>query len=153
LLLSLPQRERLSSLSGLSAFWGARWAVRQHRSEQRFDRKLATYAAVFDAMNELSEEIDQLLDEKVNQPLVALTPAHRTTLARASANARLHLRKAARIGSFTISPEAEAILSQMLEQLNRAGDESFFQHLDTKGAAIDAAIAKLKEAARRDLNR
>jgi hypothetical protein len=58
-----------------------------------------------------------------------------------------------RVLGLSQSHPAEAILSQMLEQLNRAGDESFFQHLDTKGAAIDAAIAKLKEAARRDLNR
>jgi hypothetical protein len=114
---------------------------------------MATYAAVFDAMNELSEEIDQLLDEEINRPLVVISPAQRTALAKTSATARLHLRKASRIGSFTISREAEAILVRMLEQLNRAvREDSYFAHLDATGAAIDKAIADLKAAARRDLN-
>jgi hypothetical protein len=136
----------------LAAFLGAVLALRRHRSEQWFDRKMETYAAIFDAMNELSEEIDQLLDEEM-RPNFVVTPEHRTALATASAKARRHLRKASRIGSFTISPEAEAILVRMLKQLDLAvNEQTYFQHLDRNGAAIDAAIAELKIAARQDLN-
>jgi hypothetical protein len=84
---------------GFSAFLGVRLAMRQHRSQQWFDRKMATYAAIFEALNELSEEIDQLLDEEMNKPTVGITPGHRMALAKASAKARLQLRKASRIGA------------------------------------------------------
>src|SRR5260370_13779618 len=102
---------------------------------------MATYSAIFEALNELSEEIDQLLDEEMNKPEVAITPGHRTALAQASAKARLQLRKASRIGAFAISRDAEAILKGMLEQLNKAAiEKTYFDHLDSAGAAIDAAI-------------
>ena len=138
--------------AGLSAFLGAWLALRRYRSERWFDRKLAMYTAVFDAMNELYEEMDQLMDEEIH-PNVGLTPKYRTALATASAKARLRLRKASRLGAFTISREAEAILVRLLGQLDQAvGEEGYFDILDKRAATISAGLAELKTAARRDLN-
>jgi hypothetical protein len=137
--------------AGLSAFLGAWLASRRYRAERLWDEKLKVYSAVFDAMNELAEGLDQLLDE-ATRPNYFITPEHRTTLTESAAAARTGLRRASRIGSFTISERSEAILRELVAELDRAiGEKTYFDSIDSSAAGIQRTLAELKKCARQDI--
>jgi len=103
-------------------------------------------------MNTVSEELDHLLNEEVRENYV-ITPGFRTALTEASSDARVKLRKAARIGAFTISKDSEKILSSLIEELERPGQsDTYFDHIDRSAALISQSLKNLKKAARRDLD-
>jgi hypothetical protein len=136
--------------SFIAAFVASWLALRQFRSQRWWEKKVETYTAIFNAMNDLCEEMDQIWDAQVAGR--ELSDETERSLREAASAAWPEIKRQARLGSFVLSEEAERTLAELLKKLEKSSSaDSYFEHIDARCAALDAALKALKAAARADL--
>jgi len=115
-----------------------------------WEEKLRIYTALFDALNDLCEENDQLWKAEVSGR--QLPKARQDALSEAALKAWPEVSKQARIGAFIFSDKAAAALATLMKEVEKAGSEdSYFEHIDKTGGALNRAVTVLRKAARADL--
>jgi hypothetical protein len=136
--------------SAFGAFLGSWLGLRRFRQERMWEEKFRVYQTLFNAMNDLCERFDQLWDAHVAAR--QLPPEKEALLQQAAAKAWPEVTKQARIGSFILSDHANATLTVLLKEVERAASaEDYAEYIDHQGSALNKALKVLKDAARADL--
>jgi hypothetical protein len=131
-----------------------RLALRRFYSEKWWERKSAAYAAIIESMHHLREHADtNLVFETKDRKL---PPEGEERLDRNLRQAMADLRKHRDIGSFVISEEAMSVLSSLFAELEKSAEigelKGFIEYLDYRVGAVDQALAKMRDVAKRDLS-
>jgi hypothetical protein len=131
-----------------------RLALRRFYSEKWWERKSAAYTAIIESMHHLREHADtNLVFETKDRKL---PPEGEELLDRNLRQAMADLRKHRDIGSFVISEEAMNVLKSLFAELEKSVKigqlRSYIEYLDYRVGAVDQALAKMRDVAKRDLS-
>lgn len=134
----------------LVALVTTRLSLRRFYSERWWERKLQAYSTILESLYDMrrySEEAVEAFESGCE-----LSDDRRTELHVQYRRGRSEIDKASAIGAFVISGEASRYLAQLQRDLGAAShEESWYNHLDSEGAALQKCIEAIKECAKRDL--
>lgn len=128
-----------------------RLSMRRFYSEKWWERKAEAYTTIVEALFHIHLHIDESIDEGVRGQ--AISPDRDRTLAMKASEARDHLRRAAALGTFIISPAATDAVSKCLKNLVQADSaNNYGEYLDAQGDAVSACLSEIRRLAKEDLN-
>jgi hypothetical protein len=136
--------------AALTAFVGAALAPMRTRSEKWFDRKAALYAELFEALESMAEQWEREWSAVTNPTCKNLDSSGRA-LVDAYEKGRRDIRKALRIGGFTISAESVAILAEFMEESERYRPADWAEYVDGNMELVSVVTKRLTRSAQRDL--
>jgi hypothetical protein len=134
----------------ISAYIGARIALRRFYSEKWWERRAAAYTAIIEAVHHIREHADTNLAFTLAGKDLPSDGDKELTQKLQSAIAEL--RKQRDIGSLVISDEAVMELNNLFEALEASTQTPHWQdHLEIKLSAIDDLLPLLRAIARKHL--
>ncbi|MBS0580636.1 MAG: hypothetical protein JSR36_15370 [Proteobacteria bacterium] len=141
-----------SLLVGLvTAVVTVRLALRRFYSEKWWERKSAAYTEILESTHHLREHADTHFEFELRGR--ELPPEGKARLEKNLQKAMADLRLRRDVGSFVISEEATKLLNALLVELEKSTQENtFFEYLDHRVAAIDKFLPEMRRIARQDLS-
>ena len=119
-------------------------------SEKWWERKVEAYSRIVEALAYLVDNYQSMYDAELEGR--ELTDERKREIDRNWKRENLEVRKAALIGTFRISPEAEKVLKQYWEKSNtRANPASWFQDLEDSYTSAETCLKELVICAKKDL--
>lgn len=135
----------------LTSWLTVRFALRRFQSEKWFERRIDAYTKVIEALHFMKHCTE--LQIRAAERGVDLPKHTEDELVQAYRKGLGDLRRLTDMGALLFSAEGVAVLDQLTEELRLATQEqSWWEHLDSEGAAIAKALRALRPIAKRDLN-
>lgn len=137
-------------LTVLTSWLTVKFSLGRFRSEKWFERRLDSYTKVIEALHFMNHCTDAEL--RAEQEGYEIDEKVKAELHASYAKGRADLRRLTDMGALIFSPEAVALLDTLNRELLAASDaQSYWENLDTEGAAITKCLSALRPIAKRDL--
>ena len=137
-------------LSGAAAFFGAHFALRKFKRERWWERKAEAYTSLIESLHNMRWPSSIHFEAGIEHRDVP--EEYSQELWDDFKKARKQVWKITESSSFLISPKIYPVIQEMERGLSSANNaDSWFEHLDEQGAAIDTCLKKVKAIGSKDL--
>jgi hypothetical protein len=135
----------------LTAWLAVKFSIRRFQSEKWFERRVDAYMKVIEALHFMKHCTERQL--RAEERGTELPREVEEELKNSYLQGLSDLRKLTDMGAILFSAEAVSVLDTLSRELKEASTAlSFWEHLDSEGAAISKALTELRPIAKKDLN-
>lgn len=139
----------LAFIASLIAIYNSRF--RRFAQERWWERKAEAYTRIIEALSDLVDYYRQMCDEEIN-PRRTINAKTRQEMLERSKRGHREVTKAADIGAFLISPEAETALRRFREGPEEKPDpQDWYSIFENEYSRADRCLKELVECAKEDL--
>ena len=139
----------LAFIASLAAIYSSRF--RRFAQERWWERKAEAYTRIIEALSDLVDYYRRMLDQEINPQRNISQEAKREMLER-SRQGHHEVTKAADIGAFLISPEAEAALQLFRKGPGKKPDpQDWYSIFDNEYSGAERCLKEIVECAKKDL--
>ncbi|MDH4319825.1 MAG: hypothetical protein OEV64_15695 [Desulfobulbaceae bacterium] len=121
---------------------------RDHRDKKWWELRASAYQSVIEALSDLSYYYDRHLTAEIEYR--EFSAEYKEKLKAFWEEAYPKVRKAADMGAFLFSEEANAALNEFIEQ-QESGHETYIEHLDSSYAGAKKCLKRLVACSKKDL--